>query len=1514
MNRHTSPTTTSVFHTIRLTLLLGVLMLLGGQGRAQVFSDNFNDAVLDTNKWEVQRPFCDSDVFLSSGNAVLLNRGLLQKVGEAPTSLVLRTRFKFTGSPHDQFRIVWRSDGDTSNVLNASREFIHCVRLSAQLPNSEIGPVGFILLDWTDHPTAHGIIALVQTNLQANTFYDVRIEDDGSEIKVFWGTNTIPLITGNRTNRYGSRLAFHNREGACGGSSISAGSRVELDYVSVEQLSPNLAHGLVAYYPFNGNADNAAGPGYNGSVVGAQPTADRFGNPASAYAFNGLGDYITAPALPDSQEFTVSAWIRPVEDKYAGIFYDAAYSTPGRDTILELLPGSKLRATFTKIGSPGPYPLESDAIVITGAWQHVVLSLRTNGSALYFNGVPVATTNQAGNNIGYHSPIYLGAENHGLGPEYFFHGDIDDVRIYARGLTDAEVQQLYVEERRYCVPRRATAVAQVVNGFVVGATITDGGCGYVEAPAVLIAGGGGIGALATAVVSNGVVVAINILNAGFGYTTPPAIVIDLPPMPPVLVQGPTPQIVLAGTTATLQAGAEGSLPLRYQWLKDGQALAGASESVLALTNCRVADSGFYAVVVTNLYGAVTSAPARLWVTTNTFDLGMVAYYPFDGNARDASGSGNDATPAGTFQYLTYGLSGGALRIFGDRSDYYSGGGHVLLPTFGEYLNSGYTFSLWVKDEVVAGWPAEKEAYVAFGDDSAKGVTIWLAPQVIAFEFDDNPTTVVDINLPVSDLGWTWQTYPLVWKHLVLTCRPGLMSGYVNGDKVVEVDRAFDIFPVGTAALGRHWWGNGSFSSARMSVTYDNVRIYNRALSDDEVAELFSSEGPATPPLITSQPRSRTNVVSSSVMFSVTASGTLPFNYQWRKGGVNLAGATDRTLVIANVQPGDAGAYSVVVTDTYGGMATSSVAELTVRSLVPPAVMTGPVANPANGHLYYLLSPSTWVEAEAAAVALGGHLATVRSEAENAWLYATFGASSNHLWIGLYDPDPFINATNAEARRAEFGWVSGESSSYMKWHSAEPNNWDEVGEFYGNIMSPAWGAAGGYWNDTWDTDFNTTSWISGVAEVIPTPPAITQNPSPQTVFVGGSASLSVLATGTSPLQYQWLKGGQEVADATHSTFTLASCEVADSGLYSVVVANAYGAVTSAPARLWVTTNTFDLGMVAYYPFNGNANDESGNGNNGVANGVVLTDDRFGQTGKAYSFGGDGDHVRIEPAPNFWSAGQLTFSCWINIKPGGLYSPRILHNGTLDVGLTDTSGNPQVFFAGWGFYGLTFTNNLHSNVDYHLVGSYDGTTVRLYVNGSEVASTNVSWTFQVTSLPLGVGRNLHTGTDWYSGAIDDIRLYNRALTPKEVAELYEFEWPDADRDGLNDVEELNVYHTDPNKADTDGDGLSDYREVRVFLTDPLKADTDGDGYNDYAEIYAGKNPNDGNDHPAATLSAFTAIELEFITQTGKVYQIQSSPDLINWSNFAEPILGDGNVWSKTYSTRGQGRTFYRVELAP
>lgn len=126
-------------------------------------------------------------------------------------------------------------------------------------------------------------------------------------------------------------------------------------------------------------------------------------------------------------------------------------------------------------------------------------------------------------------PINAGSAEHFLIGDFSIGDQWNDVVAMA-----TPTIPFYLLEIGHCSPHKARAIPQVVNGFVVGATITDAGCGYSNAPAVLIQGGGGTGATARATVLDGRVSAITIVSAGCCYTNAPQIVIGSPPFVPTL--------------------------------------------------------------------------------------------------------------------------------------------------------------------------------------------------------------------------------------------------------------------------------------------------------------------------------------------------------------------------------------------------------------------------------------------------------------------------------------------------------------------------------------------------------------------------------------------------------------------------------------------------------------------------------------------------------------------------------------------------------------------------------------------------------------------------------------------------------------------------------------------------------------------------------------------------------------------------------------------------------------------
>jgi Concanavalin A-like lectin/glucanases superfamily len=231
------------------------------------------------------------------------------------------------------------------------------------------------------------------------------------------------------------------------------------------------------------------------------------------------------------------------------------------------------------------------------------------------------------------------------------------------------------------------------------------------------------------------------------------------------------------------------------------------------------------------------------------------------------------------------------------------------------------------------------------------------------------------------------------------------------------------------------------------------------------------------------------------------------------------------------------------------------------------------------------------------------------------------------------------------------------------------------------------------------------------------------------------------------------------------------------------------------------------LIAYYQFNGNADDESGNGNNGTVYGALLIPDRFGNPNSAYSFGGG--YIKIDPTKiNSELGGSYSFSMWLNmsspISPttaqvimsdqyysGGSWSSSAWFFGTL-LGYLSTLNNTNtqtfqfsndelccLYNGGESYCGDISSNSLiPSNTWTHFVmtGDIKGGVTSIYINGNldqQVSEIGICWprTISIDSEVLFIGGLFTTaiGNQFY-GSIDDITIYSRALSQDEVCEIY------------------------------------------------------------------------------------------------------------------------------------------------
>ncbi|MBI2512496.1 MAG: immunoglobulin domain-containing protein [Opitutae bacterium] len=353
---------------------------------------------------------------------------------------------------------------------------------------------------------------------------------------------------------------------------------------------------------------------------------------------------------------------------------------------------------------------------------------------------------------------------------------------------------------------------------------------------------------------------------------------------------------------------------------------------------------------------------------------------------------------------------------------------------------------------------------------------------------------------------------------------------------------------------------------------------------------------ATAPSITTQPTSQTVTAGAAASFSVAASGTAPLSYQWQKDGAAISGATSTTYSIASAAAGDAGTYSVVVTNS-AGSATSNGATLTVNAAASaPAITTQPsnqsvtaggavsfsVAASGTAPLSYQwrkdgtaisgATSSTYSIASAAASDAGTYSAVVTNSAGSATSNgATLTVSAtNTATAPSITTQPAAQTVTAGGAVSFSVAASGTAPLSYQWRKDGTAISGATSSTY-SIASAAASDAGTYSavvsNSAGSATSNGATLTVNAANTT-TAPSITTQPAAQTVTAGGAVSFSVAASGTAPLSYQWRKDGTAISGATSSTYSIASAAASDAGTYSVVVSNSAGSATSNGATLTV----------------------------------------------------------------------------------------------------------------------------------------------------------------------------------------------------------------------------------------------------------------------------------------------------------------------------------------------------------
>src|ERR1022692_2763851 len=298
---------------------------------------------------------------------------------------------------------------------------------------------------------------------------------------------------------------------------------------------------------------------------------------------------------------------------------------------------------------------------------------------------------------------------------------------------------------------------------------------------------------------------------------------------------------------------------------------------------------------------------------------------------------------------------------------------------------------------------------------------------------------------------------------------------------------------------------------------------------------------------------------------------------------------------------------------------------------------------------------------------------------------------------------------------------------------------------------------------------------------PVTPVITSQPTNQTVNVGGAAAFFVAAGGTPPLSYQWyFNATSPVAGGTNALLILTNVQIGQGGNYSVVVSNLVNSINSSNAVLTVNVPICvapPSGLVSWWKGEGNGNDIIGGNTVTLSNGVSFA---AGEVGQGFVLDGINDYGRVPASSslNVGSGACLTIETWINPTAVDGFRPILEWNdgaqdgvqlwfgsgtGVLFANIRDTALNAHAFTSG--------PQVITSNVLQHVALTYDKASGQgvIYLNGVIVAQASLGSFTPLTTADLWLGRR-PTESVFYAGLLDEVSLYNRALTQSEVQAIY------------------------------------------------------------------------------------------------------------------------------------------------
>ncbi len=207
-----------------------------------------------------------------------------------------------------------------------------------------------------------------------------------------------------------------------------------------------------------------------------------------------------------------------------------------------------------------------------------------------------------------------------------------------------------------------------------------------------------------------------------------------------------------------------------------------------------------------------------------------------------------------------------------------------------------------------------------------------------------------------------------------------------------------------------------------------------------------------------------------------------------------------------------------------------------------------------------------------------------------------------------------------------------------------------------------------------------------------------------------------------------------------------------------------------------------GLAACWSFDGDLADHSGNGHDGIAHGTFFTADRLNLPGMACGFNGTTDYIDVTAPSSLQMTNEISIVAWINFSGGGPWNPRIVsYGGNFPSAyqgyelLTVGNGASRNLMFIFGDQSMTSSNSMPENTWQSVAAVASTNSLAIYIDGRLDSVFNATpGGFNYDDSPMGIGRKapagMSLGDDLWGGAIDELRIFNRALTAEQVRQLY------------------------------------------------------------------------------------------------------------------------------------------------